>query len=278
MLHLRKSVPHIWIWAALALLVAIGPPVPTQAQAQRAQPRPDRIGDKPNLNGIWITVGGANWNVEPHNASGHEQFWQLGAIGAVPPSLGVVEGGEIPYLPEARKQRDANRAAWPAADPESNCYLPGIPRATYMPYPFQIVQSPGADVFFVYEYASANRPVFMDEHREPPIDTWMGTSNGSWDGDTLVVETTGLNGKTWLDRAGNFAGAGAMVTERFTLLDDSHMQYEATIENANVFSRPWTISLLLYREVEPDAQLLEFRCVPFSEKKLYQDVLPGGSE
>ncbi|NIR61391.1 MAG: hypothetical protein GWO02_18790, partial [Gammaproteobacteria bacterium] len=110
----------------------------------------------------------------------------LGAIAAVPGGLGVVEGGEIPYLPEARERRDANREAWPAADPEANCYLPGIPRANYMPYPFQIVQSAGDDILFVYEYASANRPVFMQEHRSAPVDTWMGTSNGSWEGDTLV--------------------------------------------------------------------------------------------
>lgn len=243
-----------------------------------AAPRPDKIGDKPNLNGIWFARGAANWNLEPHNAAGLDEFWQLGAIAAVPPSLGVVDGDEIPYLPEARKQRDANRAAAPEADPESNCYLPGIPRASYMPYPFQIVQSGGDDILFVYEYASANRPIFMTEHREPPIDTWMGTSNGFWDGDTLVVETTGLNGKTWLDRSGNFAGAGATVTERFALLDDSHMRYEATIENPSVFSRPWSIHLVLYRAVEPNAQLLEFRCVPFSEKKIYQDVLPSGSQ
>ncbi|HEX5420101.1 MAG TPA: hypothetical protein VFY39_08885, partial [Gammaproteobacteria bacterium] len=204
--HLRKSARPVWIRPALALLFVLA------AGAQAAQ-RPERIGGEPNLNGIWLAVGGADWNLEPHTASGLDKFWKLGAIAAVPPSLGVVDGGEIPYLPEARKQRDANRAAWPAADPEARCYLPGIPRANYMPYPFQIVQSPGADILFVYEYASANRKVFMKEHRMPPIQTWMGTSNGAWDGDTLVIETTGLNGKTWLDRAGNYAGAGAEVTE-----------------------------------------------------------------
>lgn len=271
MSRLRKCVCGSSISAAVIALLCL-------STLGHAAPRPDKIGDKPNLNGIWFAPGAANWNLEPHNATGLDEFWQLGAIVAVPPSLGVVDGDEIPYLPEARKQRDANRAAGPASDPESNCYLPGVPRASYMPYPFQIVQSPGDDILFVYEYASANRPVFMTEHREPPIDTWMGTSNGFWDRDTLVVETTGLNGKTWLDRSGNFAGAGAKVTERFTLLDDSHMRYEATIANASVFSRPWGIHLVLYRQVEPNAQLLEFRCVPFSEKKIYQDVLPSGSQ
>lgn len=267
MRHLRDSFRYAALWGALVMLFGL-------AAAAQAQKRPDRIGGKPNLNGIWQALGAPNWNLEPHIATGLDKFWKLGAIAAVPASLGVVEGNEIPYLPAARKRRDANRAGWPAADPESKCYLPGIPRANYMPYPFQIVQSPGDDIYFVYEYASANRPVFMKQHRAPQIPTWMGTSNGSWDGNTLVVETTGLNGKTWLDRAGNFAGAGAKVTERFTVLDDSHMQYEATIDNAKVFSRPWKIKLVLYRHIERNAQLLEFRCVPFAEHLLYQDVLP----
>lgn len=239
-----------------------------------AEERPERILDQPNLNGIWQAFGTAHWNLEPHTAEPLEEFWELGAIGAIPAGAGVVEGGEIPYLPEARGRRDENRAAWPEADPEAKCFLPGIPRASYMRHPFQIVQDGENDILFVYEYANANRVVFMSEHREAPIDTWMGVSNGTWDGDTLIVETAGLNGETWLDRAGNFAGAGATVTERFTPIDSSHLQYEATVENPDVFSRPWTISLVLYRRIEPDAQLLEFRCIPFSERLLYRDVLP----
>jgi len=239
-----------------------------------ADERPERILGKPNLNGIWQAAGTAHWNLEPHSAEALGEFWPLGAIGAIPAGLGVVDGGEIPYLPEARERRDANRAAWPAADPEAKCFLPGIPRANYMPYPFQIVQGDDDDILFVYEYASANRVVNIKSHRDAPIDTWMGVSNGRWEGDTLVVETIGLNGETWLDRAGNFAGAGATVTERFTPIDDSHLRYEATIENPAVFSRPWTIRLVLYRHVEPNAQLYEFRCIPFSERLLYKDVLP----
>nr|MBO2514391.1 hypothetical protein [Gammaproteobacteria bacterium] len=244
------------------------------ASSAAAQERPERILDKPNLNGIWKAIGTAHWNLEPHSAEAIDEFWQLGAIAAIPAGKGVVEGGEIPYLPEARARRDANRAAWPEADPEAKCFLPGIPRANYMPYPFQIVQGDDDDILFIYEYASANRVVNIKTHRPAPIDTWMGVSNGRWEGDTLVVETTGLNGETWLDRAGNFAGAGATVTERFTLIDDSHMRYEATIDNPAVFSRPWTIRLVLYRLVEPDAQLFEFRCIPFSERLLYKHVLP----
>ena len=264
----RSRARHVVASAAVglaALLVAAG---------AGAQERPARILDKPNLNGIWQAVGTAHWNLEPHSAEALDEFWQLGAIAAIPAGQGVVEGGEIPYLPEARERRDANRAAWPEADPEAKCFLPGIPRANYMPYPFQIVQGDDDDILFIYEYASANRVVHIESHRDAPIDTWMGVSNGRWEGDTLVVETVGLNGETWLDRAGNFAGAGATVTERFTPIDDSHMRYEATIENPAVFSRPWTIRLVLYRHVEPNAQLYEFRCIPFSERLLYKDVLP----
>ncbi len=265
--------PRAWAWAAAVAALSVG------ASAGLAQDRPERIGEEPNLNGIWQALGEAHWNLEPHPAQQLEEFWGLGAIGAMPAGMGVVEGGEIPYLDEARARRDENRANWPAADPEAKCYLPGIPRATYMDYPFQIIQAgDGSDMLFVYEYASANRAIHLEEHNEPPIDTWMGLSNGTWDGDTLEVVTTGFNGESWLDRAGNFAGAGATITERFTLVDDSHMQYEATIENPEVFSRPWTISLPLYRRIEPNAQLLEFKCVPFSEELLYGDLKPEAAE
>jgi hypothetical protein len=244
-----------------------------------AQDRPARIGGEPNLNGVWQAMSSANWNLEAHPAEQLTDFWQLGAIGAIPAGIGVVEGDDIPYLPEAVAQRDANRAAWPGEDPEAKCYLPGIPRAVYMDHPFQIVQGGGgADILMVHEYASTNRVIHTEVHNEPPIDTWMGLSNGTWRGDTLEVVTTGFNGQSWLDRAGNYAGAGATVTERFTLLDDSHLQYEATIENPAVFSRPWTIRMPLYRRIEANAQILEFKCVTFSEDMLYGDLKPEGVE
>jgi hypothetical protein len=167
-------------------------------------------------------------------------------------------------------KRDQLRKSWPEADPETKCYLPGIPRATYMPFPFHIIQGGGGtDILFAYEYTSANRVVFMSNHQEPPVDTWMGWSNGDWDGDTLVVETTGFNDSTWLDRAGNRHSSALKVTERFTLMDADHIQYEATLEDPNVYSEPWTISMPLYRHVEPNAQILEFKCVPFVEDLLY---------
>ncbi len=267
--ELKHHARHTAVWAAIATTAMLALTVGVQAQE-----RPEKIGDQPNLNGIWRAMSTAHWNLEPQNAEALEDFWQMGAIAAIPGGRGVVADGEIPYRDAARAERDANRAAWPASDPEAKCYLPGIPRANYMPYPFQIIQDGEGDILFVYEYASANRVVFMDQHRVPPVDTWMGVSNGHWDGDTLVVETIGLNGETWLDRAGNFVGAAATVTERFTAISDAHIQYEVTIENPQVFTRIWSFSLLLYRDLEPDAQLMEFRCVPFSEELLFQHVLP----
>ena len=235
---------------------------------------PDRLsGGEPNFNGVWQANNTANWNLEPHAARALDEFWELGAFGAVPAGLGVVEGGQIPYTPAGLEQREANREGWPAADPETNCYLPGIPRAMYMPYPFHIIQAgDGSDILMAYSYATANRTIHMTDHSDPPVDTWMGRSNGEWDGDTLVIETYGFNGRAWLDRAGNQYSRAAVVTERLTLVADDIMQYEATIEDPRTFTRPWTISMPLYRRIEPNAQILEFKCVPFAEELLYQDL------
>ncbi len=236
-----------------------------------ADQNPAKIGGKPNMNGIWQAVGSAYWNLEDHSAAGLSNFWQLGAIAAIPAGQSVVQGGTIPYKPEALAQREENRKGWPKADPEAKCYMPGIPRATYMPYPFQIVQGDG-DILFVYEFASANRVVHMAKHEESPVDSWMGWSNGHWEGDTLVIEVTGFNDGTWFDRAGNYHSTSLKVTERYTLKDKDHLQYEATIEDPETFSKPWKISLPLYRLIDPNAQLLEFKCVEFSEELLYGDL------
>ena len=240
-------------------------------EASAADQNPAKIGGKPNMNGIWQAVGSAYWNLEDHSASGLSNFWQLGAIAAIPAGQSVVEGGTIPYKPEALAQREENRKGWPKSDPEAKCYMPGIPRATYMPYPFQIVQGDG-DILFVYEFASANRVVHMAKHEESPVDSWMGWSNGHWEGDTLVIEVTGFNDGSWFDRAGNYHSTSLKVTERYTLKDKDHLQYEATIEDPETYSKPWKISMPLYRLVEPNAQLLEFKCVEFSEELLYGDL------
>jgi hypothetical protein len=242
------------------------------AQPALAQERggPARIGGKPTLNGIWQAANEAYWNLEGHSAESLTEFAsKMGAIAAIPAGNSVVVGGTIPYKPEALAKRDANRAGWPASDPEAKCYMAGIPRATYMPFPFQIVQGEGDIILFTYTYANANRPVFMRDHQRAPVDSWMGRSNGSWDGDTLVIEVNSNIEETWLDRAGNHHSSAMIVTERYTLVDEHMMQYEATIEDPETFSRPWTIRMPLYRRAEADARLLEFNCVKFSEPLLY---------
>jgi hypothetical protein len=245
----------------------------TKASAQSSASAA-RLGSKPNLNGIWEAMNSANWDLEPHDATEAPVAPdQLGAIGAIPAGRGVVEGGTIPYLPAALEQRTANRKSAPKGDPEAACYLPGIPRATYMNHPFQIIQGDNGDILMAYEYDAANRTVYMQKAVQPPIDTWMGTSYGQWEGDTLVVTTLSQNGMTWMDRAGDYLSPSAKVTERFTLKDPNHIWYEATIEDPSVFSKPWKISMPLYRRVEPNAELLDFRCVPFADLLVYGDLL-----
>jgi len=237
------------------------------ASGQAAGPKiPRMAGGKPDLNGIWESLSTANWDLQDHSAYAGP-MWEMGAIAAVPAGQGVVEDGSIPYLPAAAEKRKQNFANRRTTDPEAKCYLPGIPRAAYLPYPFQIVQS--KDILFVYQYATASRQVNTGKAREVAADSWMGMSNGHWEGDTLVVDVTGLNGKAWLDRAGDFSSDGLHVVERYRLTDQDHIAYEATMEDPKVFARPWKIHLTLYRRVEKDFQLLEFKCIPFAEELLY---------
>ena len=236
-----------------------------------------RLDGKPDLNGLWQTNVPANWNLEAHSAADLPEFPALGAIAAIPAGISYVEGGEIPYLPAALAQRDANKADWPAGDPEANCYMNGVPRLNYMPYPFHIVQG-NRDILFAYEFATANRTVHMGEPEQAVVPTWMGTSNGHWDGDTLVVEVTGLNEQGWYDRAGNYRSTSTTVTERFTKVSEDRIDYAATITDPTLYSRPWTIRMPIYRRAEANAQLLEFKCVPFAEEKIYGYLTRQGQE
>jgi hypothetical protein len=192
----------------------------------------------------------------------------LGAVGAVPPGVGVVEGDEIPYQPSALEQRKKNQDNWLTSDPEIKCFLPGVPRATYMPYPFQIFHSESA-LFIAYEYAGAVRNVYLQDPGPAPVDSWMGQSVGRWDGDTLVIEVTGFNDQSWFDRSGNFHSDALKVTERYTPQGNDVLWYEATIEDPKVFTRPWKMSMPLYRRLEKNAQLMEFKCVEFVEELMY---------
>lgn len=241
---------------------------PTRGQAAAATPaRPARIAGKPNFSGLWQAMSSANWDIQDHSTE-PGPFYQLGAIMAIPAGQGIVEGNEIPYRPEALVQRNLNRLNRWTADPEIKCYMPGLPRATYMPYPFQIVQGT-ENIAFAYEYATSNRVVRMTNHQKAPVPSWMGWSNGRWEGDTLVVEVTGNNDQTWFDRAGNFHSDEMKVTERYRLRNPDVIDYEATIEDPKTFTRPWKISLPLYRRLEKNAKILEFKCVEYAEELIY---------
>ena len=198
----------------------------------------------------------------------------LGAFQAEPPSLGIVEGGEIPYLPAALEQQKHNYANRFELDPERKCFMPGVPRATYLPQPFQIFQS-GEHLMITYQFANAVREIHLKDPGPAPTSFWMGWSVGRWDGDTLVVSVTNQKPDTWLDRAGNFHSGELRVEERYTVMSPNHLLYEATLEDPKVYSRPWKISFPLYRRLETNAELLEFKCVPFAEEILYGHLRKG---
>src|SRR5262245_7880946 len=269
--------------AVLATTVAIV----LAANAARAQLRPQggsedrprrdiaRIAGHPNFNGIWQALNTAYWDLEDHPAAAVKDVWQLGALFAIPAGQSVVRGGTIPYRPDALGRRDENRAKGPAADPEAKCYMLGVPRVTYHNMPFQIFQAEG-DLLMVSPFAAANRVIYMTDRSELPVDSWMGKSDGSWEGDVLIVTTKWQNGQSWLDRAGNHASNRLTVTERFTLLGPNHLWYEATLDDPQTFTRPWTLEMPLYRMIDQQAQLLEHKCVIFADELLYQDLLRKG--
>src|SRR6202171_6518593 len=249
-----------------ALLLSV---VPTTSQPQTYK-APRTADGKPDLNGIWQALNTANWDIQDH-AARPGPVVELGAAFSVPAGRGVVEGNEIPYLPEAAVKKKENAEKWLTSDPEVKCYLPGVPRATYMPYPFQIFQSREA-ILIAYEFAGAARTITMDSNQKSPSDTWMGWSVGHWEGDTLVVDVTSFNDQTWFDRAGNFHSDALHVIERYTPLSADSLQYEATIEDPQVFTRPRKISMPLYRRLDKNAQLLEFKCVEVVEELMYGPV------
>jgi hypothetical protein len=243
-------------------------------------------GGTPNLNGVWQALNEAHWDLEAHEARpgavtqpGYFPFdyarvpaapvLALGSAGGVPASLGVVEGdGRIPYTPEAAAIKRENAEHWIDRDPELKCYLPGIPRAMYMPYPFQIVQGTNK-IEMVFAFSATARTIHLDTVDDPPDDKYMGHSVGRWEGDTLVVNVSHFNDATWLDRAGNFHSDALRLEERFTPISRDALEYEVAIEDPKVFTRPWKISMPLYRRLEPNAQLLEYQCIDFVEEFLY---------
>ena len=267
-----------WVGFAVVLVVAAlvgsqGLPEAQQAPAPRIARMPD---GKPNLNGIWQSLNSANYDLEDHEAYAG-QLTASGAVGAAPAGYGFVEGGEIPYKTEALAKRKANFEQRLKLDPEVKCYLPGVPRAMYMPLPFQIVQD-SRSVLMAFEYASAARQIDLVKMPSAPVDTWMGYSGGRWQGDTLVIESKGFNDQSWFDRAGNFHSDALRVVERITPIGPDALNYEATIEDPNVFTRPWKITMPLYRRLEKNLQLLEFKCEEFVEELMYGHLKKPGDD
>jgi hypothetical protein len=260
--------------AALGISIGVLPSViPVAGQAPYRAPR--TADGKPNLNGIWQAINEADWDIEGHSA-GPGRVMALGAEDAVVPGLGIVEGGPLPYLPAAAAKKKANFEKRLTLDPEIKCYLPGVPRAMYVPQPMQIIQST-KNIMMAFQYAGAVRTIYMDDHKEAPADSWMGWSNGHWEGETLVVDSTGFNDLSWFDRAGNFHSDALHVVERITAASPDHLNWEATIEDSKVFSRPWKMSMTLYRRKEKGARLLEFRCVEFVEDLIYGHLRKPGT-
>ena len=279
--------------AAAAIVAVIWtqvPPVTGQTEPYRA---PRAADGRPDLNGVWQALATANDDLQahparpayalmpapPHTAApglGRAKPIELpapavrplGAAGGVPAGDGVVEGNEIPYQPWAAARKKENVEHWLERDPEIRCFMPGVPRATYMPYPFQILQ--GVDKILVaYEFAGTTRTIHLTEVENNPTATWMGLSRGRWEGETLVVDVTDFNDQTWFDRAGNFHSDALHVVERYTPVSADHLMYEAPIEAPKVFPRPWTIRMPLYRRLEPGTEIHEYKCTEFVEQLMY---------
>ena len=222
----------------------------------------------PDLNGIWQALGTAHWDLETHESRAGP-LWELGAIGAIPGGVGVVEGGEIPYRAQAFERKLENQENWLELDPVVRCYMPGIPRANYMPFPFQIFQT-DVNILFAYQFASTTRNVFMNRpDYEAPILTVMGHNLGHWEGQSLVITTTDQYDWTWFDHSGNHHSEALRVTEKFTPIGPNTLWYEAEIDDPEVYTRPWKISMPLYRRLERDMQLVEFKCQEYSEEIIY---------
>lgn len=227
--------------------------------AGKATSIPRAANGKPDLSGIWQTTSAADFDLEPHAARKD-----------APPGPGIVDGGVIPYLPEALAQKKKNFAARDQADPRLKCYTLGVPRSVYYPEPFQIFQRP-RDLTILHQFGHSLRTIHSNgtEHPDNPNDWWLGDSRGHWEGDTLVVDVRHFNDETWLDRAGNFHSDALHVVERWTLLDANTIRYQARIEDAKVYARPWNIEVFLHRHREKNFQLIENYCFTLDYDPFY---------
>jgi hypothetical protein len=217
--------------------------------APRQQTLPRTADGKPDMQGIWQASGSAAADFLDHAASLN-----------MPAGRSVVVGNEIPYQPWAAKKKAENFQNRQTADPLSKCYIPGVPRVMFLDFPFQIFQS-SKSVTMAFEWELEYRLIHMDGTPRPDdgSDFWMGDSRGHWDGDTLVVDVGDNNDKTWLDMAGDFHSGALHVVERYRMTSHDTIQYEATIEDSKVFTKPWTINVALHRRLDRD-RLFEYSC------------------
>ena len=231
---------------ALTLLLSFLLSTVIVANAAAAEKIP-RLKGKPDFSGIWQTTSAADYDLEPHSPR----------IDA-PPGPGVVEGGELPYLPQALAQRKKNFENRNTADPRLKGWTLGVPRGIYYPEPFQIFQR-ARDITILHQFGHSVRTIHTNntQHPEDPNDWWLGDSRGKWEGDTLVVDVKHFNDETWLDRSGNYHSDALHVVERWKFLDANTLEYTATISDEKVFSRPWDVSVVLYRHREKNFQLVE---------------------
>jgi hypothetical protein len=241
------------------MLLLPGPEAAGQAVGNEGYRAPRTADGKPDLNGIWQVLNTASWDLQDHSARD-----------GVPAGQGVVEGNEIPYKPEAAAKKKENFEKGPAADPLAECFLPGVPRATYLPFPFQIAQTPKT-IAMLFEWSRTTRIIYADGSNHPDgLEFWMGDSRATWEGETLVVDVKNFNGRTWFDRAGNFHSNALHLIERFTRIGPDHLQYEVSVEDPEVFTRPWNMRMILYRRIEPHLRVLEYECLEFLEAQRYQ--------
>jgi len=238
---------HLARTVAAIVVLAAGVTACSRAPAATGASIPRTADGKPNLQGIWQVRNRASYDLEGHVAS-------RGMLAGTT----VVQGGAIPYQPWAAEKRIANAASRQTADPVAGCHLPGVPRIMYMDFPFQIFQTP-EHIAMTFEWSLVHRRIAMNGAPADGIDFWMGDSRGRWDGDTLVVDVTHHNDKTWFDMAGNFHSEALQLVERYTLMDADTINYEVTVTDPKVFTRPWTMAMRFHRVTE-EPRLLEYQC------------------
>jgi hypothetical protein len=282
MLTTTRTASNAWSSALLPLMAAAAllstpwahaQPPATAAKASTANTRSiaptpvkiPRLNGKPDFSGIWQTTSAADYGLEPH--SGRKD---------APPGLGIVEGGQIPYLPEALAQRQKNFENRAKDDPRLKCYTLGVPRGIYYPEPFQIFQR-ASDLTVLFQFGHSVRTIYTNgtKHPKDPNDWWLGDSRAHWEGDTLVVDVRHFVEDTWLDRSGNYHSDALHVVERWTYIDANTIAYKATLADDKVYSRPWSINVILHRHREKDFQLIENYCFTHEYDEFYPPKPPA---